>query len=71
MPDILLGVVILGLLVERFWTARESAKKERRLLNLIAAKTPQDFAILNRIEDAPKPSKPPVPAGEPQIPVGL
>lgn len=71
MTEAALAVVIIALLVERFWTARETSRKERRLLNLIAAKTPQDFAILNRIEDPPKPPKPPVPAGETQIPVGL
>lgn len=71
MIDWTLAVVIVALLVERAWTAHQTLGKERRLLNLIAAKTPQDFAILNRLEDPPKPSKPPVPAGEPQIPVGL
>lgn len=70
MTDWALVVVIVALLAERFWGARETSRKERRLLNLIAAKTPQDVAILNRLDDFPKP-KSPVASIEPQIPVGL
>ena len=54
MSTAVLGVVIVALLVERFFSARTHAAELARLNNAVIAKTPAELRMLNEVApDAP------------------
>ena len=48
MPEIVLALVVVALLVERFYAQRGWDAKERTLLNRIVADTPAEWIALER-----------------------
>lgn len=68
MTEIALVLVVIALLVERFFSQKAHYSQLRRLLNLVESRTPQEFAMLNRVDDLPQ--REPKPEREPIYPVG-
>ncbi len=52
MPEVILGLVIVALLVERYFSNRAQAAERIRLTNALVARTPGDLVALNR--DVPR-----------------
>lgn len=59
MPEAILGLVIVALLVERYFADRNHQRETQRLVNAVLAKTPGELALLNReMESVPVSPRP-------------
>lgn len=64
-----LVVVVAALLVERAFSSKEHAAQMKRMLNMVAARSTPELALLNKIDEAPA-SKDPQAAREIIHPIG-
>lgn len=68
--EILLGVLVVALLIERFLSERTHAAMTKRLLNMVAASNTAELTALNRVDDPPE-VKTPEPRKVVHAPYGL
>lgn len=62
MTEAILGLVIVALLVERFWSARTHMVEVARLTNAVVAKTPAEKRMLDEVAPYVAPRKQPEPS---------
>lgn len=67
------ALMLAGMIGVLIWRDIEHARREDRLINLLAARTPHEYAVLRRADQAPVKAEPATPAEPraPRFPVGL
>ena len=69
MPEVILGLVIVALLTERYFTSRTHARELSRLTTAVLAKTPGEYVMMAQA-DEPTPHRDPEPSTIPDGFVG-